>query len=453
MAEYDSLRSQHEARLRELIGADAARINRPADELRAERDRRLRAVIGAAKEGSPWYRQRLAGVDARTITEANLPSMPTMTKQDLMDNFDDVLTVRRVSRAAIEDHLSHLTDDDYLFDEFHVVASGGSSGMRGVFVYDWDAWATCAMLMQRFRLRYVRSHPELGAQPLRVNVAAGKATHISFAAARTFRGTFNATNVPATLPLKEIIIRLNDLQPVILTGYPSLLYELALRARGGELRIAPRVVGPNSEPLLPEMRRAIEEAWGCAILNAWGASEGVFAGACGEGAGMHLDEDLAIFELVDRDGQPAAAGTRAAKLLITNLYNTVQPLIRYELTDEASSIEAACPCGCAMRRIDDIEGRSDDVFVYGDGTLVHPLVFRSLLGIPAIVEYQVRQTPRGADVAIRTPGEVDAQALCGSIAEQLARAGLDHPSVTVEIVESFDRQTTGKLKRFFPLDS
>ncbi len=453
MADYDSLRPQHEARLRELIDADAARINRPSDELRAERDRRLRTMIGAAKEGSPWYRGRLAGVDAGVVTEADLPSIPTMTKQDLMDNFDDILTVRRLSRAAIEDHLFHLTDDAYLLDEFHVVASGGSSGMRGVFVYDWDAWATCAMLMQRFRLRYVRSHPELGERPLRVNVAAGKATHISFATARTFRGMFNAVNVPATLPLTEIIVRLNDAQPVILTGYPSLLYELALRALGGELRIVPRVVGPNSEPLLPEMRRGIEEAWGCTILNAWGASEGVFAGACGEGAGMHLDEDLAIFEFVDRDGQPAAAGTRAAKILITNLYNTVQPLIRYELTDEAISIEAGCRCGCAMRRIDDIEGRSDDVFIYADGTLVHPLVFRSLLGIPAIVEYQVHQTPRGADIAIRASGMVDVHALSESIAEHMAGSGCDHPSVTVEIVESFDRQTTGKLKRFFPLDS
>lgn len=74
---------------------------------------------------------------------------------------------------------------------------------------------------------------------------------------------------------------------------------------------------------------------------------------------MHLSEDVAIFEPVDGDGRPVPPGTRATKMYITKLYNHVQPLIRYELTDEVTLIDEPCPCGCAMRRIDDIEGRSD----------------------------------------------------------------------------------------------
>jgi len=271
---------------------------------------------------------------------------------------------------------------------------------------------------------------------------------------RTFREVANATTIAATLPLNEIVHRLNTLPPVILSGYPSMLAVLAREAIAGRLRIAPRMVGSSGEPLLPEMRSAMEEAWRCPILNAWGASEGVFAGACGQGRGMHLSEDVAIFELVDKDGNPVTPGVRSAKMYITNLYNHVQPLIRYELTDEVTLIDEPCPCACAMRRIDDVEGRSDDVFVYAGGTMVHPLVFRSRLGSERnIVDYQVKQTATGADVAVRMQGAVDGRALGALLERDLKRAGLTMPKVNVEIVQSFNRQRTGKLKRFIPIDN
>lgn len=76
-----------------------------------------------------------------------------------------------------------------------------------------------------------------------------------------------------------------------------------------------------------------------------------------------------------------------------------------------------------MRRIDDIEGRSDDVFTYGQGMVVHPLVFRSRLGSEQnIVEYQVRQTPAGADIAVQVQASIDAAAL-GAWVEQDLEAG------------------------------
>jgi phenylacetate-coenzyme A ligase PaaK-like adenylate-forming protein len=167
---------------------------------------------------------------------------------------------------------------------------------------------------------------------------------------------------------------------------------------------------------------------------------------------MHLGEDFTIFELVDADGEPVAPGARSAKMYITNLYNFVQPLIRYEITDEVSLINDPCPCGCVMTRIDDVEGRSDDTFVYDSGTAIHPLVFRSRLGSdPNIIEYQVTQTVSGANVAICVRGSVDLVALGGVLERDLAGAGLTMMKVNVEIVPSLDRQQTGKLKRFIPI--
>ena len=375
-----------------------------------------------------------------------------MTKSDLMDNFDDIVTDRRLGRAVCESHLERLVGDAYLFDEFHVVASGGSSGQRGVFVYGWEAWAICYLSVVRFQIRDWFSDPELANVPrVAAVVAAANATHISGALGRTFSGTGTTRHfLPVTLPLVDIVAGLNEVQPTILQGYSSVLHRLALEARRGRLHIQPRRINPISEPLTPETRALLDEVWGVPIINGYGMSEGVFAGACAHG--IHLPDDLCFVEIVDRDGRAVPPGQLGQRILVTNLYNPALPLIRFEVTDEVQIVPGPCPCGSALRRIGDPQGRLDDTFAYPDGTTVHPHVFRDVLGQhPTLVEYQVRQTTRGADIAIVTEGPIDEAALADSVAAALQGVGLAQPVVIVDLVTAIDRQSSGKLKRFVPL--
>ena len=134
MTDYATLQAQHAQQAGELLAEHQQRIMWTAARLHAEREARLRALIRFAQERSPWHRQRLAHIDPDTMTEAHLSSIPPMTKDDLMANFDGILTDRRLTRSVVEAHLDSLEDDSYLLDEFHAVASGGSSGTRGVFV-------------------------------------------------------------------------------------------------------------------------------------------------------------------------------------------------------------------------------------------------------------------------------------------------------------------------------
>ena len=71
--------------------------------------------------------------------------------------------------------------------------------------------------------------------------------------------------------------------------------------------------------------------------------------------------------------------------------------------------------------------------------------------MPTLVEYQVRQTQRGADIAIVTAGPTDEAALAGPVAAALRRVGLAQPVVTTEVVVRIERQRSGKLRRFVPL--
>jgi phenylacetate-coenzyme A ligase PaaK-like adenylate-forming protein len=156
---------------------------------------------------------------------------------------------------------------------------------------------------------------------------------------------------------------------------------------------------------------------------------------------------MCLVENVDADGSPVPAGEPGAKLLITNLYNHDQPLIRFELTDTVAFDPEACPCGRSLRRLRAIEGRADDVIVL-DGVAVHPMQFAVLTADRGVREFQVVQRgerlvlrlaiDRGADDA---PARVRRQLLA-----RLRSLGVREPLVDVELVDGLERSLAGKLQ-------
>lgn len=454
MNRYDSLRARHLADFGSRLGEHLERIEWTPAQIAAEQTRALRELLGVAIKGSSWHRERLRGVRPDSFNLCQLAELPAMTKTDLMSSWDAIVTDPRLSLSLTEGHLEQLTGDAYLLDHFHAVASGGSSGSRGVFVYDWDAWTLAYLGFARITARDWLADPQLNGHPIvSASVAAEHATHMTSAFAQTFETPGETHRFPITLPLEEIVSGLNRARPNLLIAYASSLALLAHEATAGRLRIEPRRVIATSEPLLPEVRKLCEEAWSASVGNWWGTSEGgPTAISCSAGPGMHLSEDLLIVEPVDGAGRPVLAMQPAAKVLLTNLYNHALPLIRYELTDEVTLIDEPCACGSGHRRVCDIEGRLDDCFVYGRGLSVHPLVFRSPLGRrPEVAVYQVRQTVRGAAIAVHTVGPCDLRLLEREIAKDLEGVGLDQPEVSVTRVPELARQASGKLKRFLPL--
>ena len=455
MATYEELRQRHFNEMVQRLPAFIARASWSPEQLKAERERLLRDLIRFVKQESPWHGRRLARVDPDRLREEDLADLPVMTKADLMANYDDILTDRRLSLDLIERHLDALTDDAYLLDQYHAAASGGSSGQRGVYVYGWDGWLPGFMMLPRAMSRWNAGHP--APRPMKVAaVAAENARHISAALRRTFSppGFQDYHKVPITQPLPSVVEELNRIQPYMIAGYPSAMRLLVVEARAGRLAIAPKRVAVAGEPLLPEIRQDIEDTWQAAIFNNYSCSEaGWIACGCGEGDSLHVQEDMLIIEPVDASGNPVRVGDRSAKIYATPLFpDTVLPLIRCEITDEVTMLAEPCTCGNTLRRLAAPQGRLDDGFTYRQGLWVHPIAFRSPLGLdPNVVEYQVRQTDRGADISLVTKGPVDVGNLQDKIVRSLERVGLRRAEISLTIVEHLERSATGKLKRFFPL--
>jgi phenylacetate-coenzyme A ligase PaaK-like adenylate-forming protein len=285
-------------------------------------------------------------------------------------------------------------------------------------------------------------------------VAAENATHFTSALSETFAtGAIETHRFRVGLPVAEIVAGLNAVGGDNLATYPSMLARLVGEARAGRLRIQPQRILTMAEPLLPETRKAAEATWQAPVANMWGTSEaGVTAIGCSKGTGMHLSDDLVIVEPVDANGDPVPSGVRSHKVYVTNLFNPLMPLIRYEISDEVTLLDEPCACGSVHQRIADIEGRNDDTFLYEDGVSVHPHLFRSILGRePAISEYQVQQTRDGAEIIACAGAPFDVESLERKLQEALASSGCREPVVTVTVVESIPRLATGKLKRFLVL--
>lgn len=92
MSSYEELLARQRKEVWQGMLPAVRRLRWPAERLAAERERRLRELLSWSAEHSSFWRERLSGIDIAGFTEADLPTLPVLTKAELMDNFDEVLT-------------------------------------------------------------------------------------------------------------------------------------------------------------------------------------------------------------------------------------------------------------------------------------------------------------------------------------------------------------------------
>lgn len=413
----------------------------------------LRETLANAIANSPFHARRLAGVDPSTFEPEDLAKLPVMTKDEMMSSFDDVVTDRRLAKKMVEEHLSTIGEEPrLLLDEYLVLASGGSSGVRGMFLFGPRASAEYVLAGVRGSInRMLAAASPSHGKPRIGMVAAASAVHATRGLPGLFTGgLLDITCIPATLPLREIMRRLEQLQPTALQGYPTVIAMLADEKAAGRLAISPDTVTTSSEPLTKDLRDRIERAFGVGAVDQFGASEGIMGSSDPGSGAIAMPADLAILEFVDEGGIPVPPGTESAKVFLTTLYNPVQPLIRYELSDRMTLVETGAADG-HPRVV--VSGRSDDLLRYGD-VLVHPHAIRSVLvHTPAVREYQVRQTQDGVELDVVTHGAaLDALDLAARMEKALATAGVARPRAAVRVVDALRRdERSSKVRRIVPL--
>jgi phenylacetate-coenzyme A ligase PaaK-like adenylate-forming protein len=340
-----------------------------------------------------------------------------------------------------------------LFGQYRIVGTGGTTGQRGLAVYDQHAWEIAVAVT----LRILRMQ-EIAADDRVLGIGAPTPLHMTnrlFAELRNVRT--DAPRVSLTTPLPDVVAALNAFQPTAVITYPSFIRRLAEEQQAGRLRIAVRKFCSVAETLTQDVRDLASQVWGAKVLNGYGTTEaGVVAQECPWTTGLHVLDDLLVVEVVDERNRPVPAGVTGHKVLVTTLFNRTFPLIRYEFSDLATVATGACPCGRPHLRLASLQGRREDVLVLParDGGQVRMnayLLGETLLHVPAVREYQLNPWPHGIGirVVLRDGARVTqtVESLRHAISAELDAAGAMVDAVNVEVVDAIERTGTGAKQR------
>ena len=426
------------------------RMQWPRERLLAHQHERLRATLQRAVEASPYYRARIGALVER---DAPFDEFPVLTKPELMANFDTIVTDPSLTRTRVEEHLSGPDAGALLQSKYRTVATGGTSGVRGLLVYDEAGWLSS--IANSLRLQRMLG---VGPSTRSVGIGAPSPLHVShrwFVEVRASRPASPSLDV--TMPIEAVVAALNIYQPEAITTYPSFMRTLAAERRAGRLAIQPLFFRSGAEALTTEVADLVREAWGVPVYNGYASTEvGVMAQECTRQDGMHLAEDLTVYEVVNDRNERVPHGQWGTRVLVTTLCNEVMPLIRYELSDIVVLDDHPCPCGCSFLRVRSIEGRREDLlrFVGTNGGFVDIPALRlrmHLVGAAEIRQFQVARMRDGLAITIALePGANETEATARverRTREILAAHKAQVGTLEVNVVASIERTGSAAKER------
>jgi phenylacetate-CoA ligase len=338
----------------------------PRDQLETLQLQRLRATAERVLRGQPLGAERLAAAGISAAADlsslAVLAELPFTTKADLRAQYPFGLFA--VPREQL----------------VRVHASSGSHGKPTVVGYtraDLENWTE---LMARCMTM-------AGVRPgMTIHNANGYGLFTGGLAFHQGGERIGATVVPVSggFTARQAML-LGDLRADVLVSTPSYALVIAqaiLDAGTDPTSLALEVGLFGGEPWGDRMRVEIERALGLTAVSFYGLSEMCGPGVAAEcrvaRAGLHVQEDHFLVEVIDpRDGRPVQPGAEG-ELVFTTLTKEALPLIRYRTGDIGRVIVEPCTCGRSTVRLTGLRGRHDDMLIVR-GVNLHPSQVEHLL--------------------------------------------------------------------------
>ena len=286
------------------------------------------------------------------------------------------------------------------------------------------------------------------------SIGSPSALHLSRHIFAFFQGrpVTEAPPVSVMTPLLELARYVQEMQPEALVGYPTVIAGLADEQLRGRMDIAPRIVATGSEVLSDDAVERIRSAWGIEPREAYPTTEAAIIASELVDRELLICEDLVMLEVVDEAGEPVPPDTPGHRVLLTNLVNRLQPLIRYELAD---AVTTTAPAGYPYTRIRRIEGRTSEILELAStdgGTIrVHSnRLRRAFVPLRDVSAHQLRIGPeRITAVVVPTPGARDGVAadVERALAHELVELGAS-ATVAVRLADAIERDVAraGKLQ-------
>ena len=360
----------------------------------ALQQRRLKELIAYARKNSSYFSKLYKSIDK----DCPLSEYPTTNKADMAKHFDEWFTDRSITRDIVDSFMSDLSNvGKKLNGKYLVYTTSGSTGTPCIVLYD-DTTINVSSAIGVLR-SFARK------EDMRLFMQSGGKALALFADNGFYLGSGSGKYQLRKMPWKkrkmkaldvrksnsEIIALLNAYQPSMIGCYPSAMEILAAKQEKGNLHIRPAMIMTGGEKLNDDVREYLSKVFGCYVQTNYSCTEGgTVACECTE-RHFHINDDWIIVEAVDENNQPVPFGTQSAKVLLTNLANKICPIIRFEITDRIILHKEPCACGNSRPWLT-LEGRTDDILVFGNGIKFAPLPLYAILKeVQGIERFQLIQ--------------------------------------------------------------
>lgn len=341
-------------------------------------EQKLRELLHYISLHSPFYRDLFAKhhIDIASIkTLADLPALPTTTKEDLQQRNNDFLCVDKdriieytstsgtlgspVTIALTENDLERLTINEY--NSFKCADGSAADIYQLMLTLDRQFMAGIA---------YYSGLRKLGAGIIRLG--------------------------PGVPSLQwETIQRL---KPTAIVAVPSFILKLIKYAKDNHIDLNATSVKKavcigenirNTDFSYNILGKKITEAWNIHLYSTYASTEMQTAFTeCSEGHGGHLQPELIIVELLDENNQPVAPNT-PGEVTITTLGVEGMPLLRYNTGDICLYFDGPCPCGRTSLRLSPLIGRKKQMIKFKGTTLYPPALFDLLNEMEEVLDFLV----------------------------------------------------------------
>jgi phenylacetate-CoA ligase len=350
-------------------------------------DESFRQQLAHLLERSPFYREKLAGLDADFGLD-EIARLPLTEKPEV-----------KATCTPTSPFGAHLCVEPS--ELVRIYSTSGTTGRPSYIPLtesDLDNWVTGS----------ARSYAASGlARGDRVLTTYNAGPFVAGAALDAF-ARIGVCHIPVgTGSSERVLLAIRELHPdaVVLTpSYAAYLLELGDLRNSSVRRILVAGEPGGGEPAF---RTALEDGWGARVTEAMGIGDigPSLWGECEEQAGMHLGaRGFVHAELIDPETGEARKLSDGAtgELVLTHLRHRAAPLLRFRTRDHVEIWTSPCACGRTAPRVRCI-GRTDDMLIVR-GVNVFPSAVREVVGgFAPEVSGRILVRPRGAGVKQEPP--------------------------------------------------
>ncbi len=332
----------------------------------------LRATVALAQAGSPWYRERLAAVDATALELDDLAALPFTTAADVREHGDRMLCVPANDVERIVSLPTSGTSGPPKRLRF------SAADLELTVDFFCHGMSVLARPGDRVAVLLPFERPGGVGDLLRLGLERLGATPVLLGPVREAGGTLDELE-------RERI--------TVVVGIPVQVLALARRTAAEGRAVAPRTVLLSTDHASRALVTAVEGAWDCRVFDHYGTTETGLGGAveCEAHEGLHLREPDLLFEVVDPVSGRRLPDADEGELVFTTLTRAAMPLIRYRTGDLARILPGVCPCGSALARLATVRARLADVVALpGGGRLALADLDEVLFALPGLLDFRAR---------------------------------------------------------------